>query len=123
MLGRLIDGTFDLIGALWNGFWNVFGKLFGLVVFTIACGAAAAAVIKIVDAGTKDAWLYFKGGACIGFLLAGIRLVINEVAVPLVHAQERRLREDRRRQLDIDLAHARALSGRESVSNRMKHLH
>ncbi|MEK7545929.1 MAG: hypothetical protein AAB554_02520 [Patescibacteria group bacterium] len=122
MIGKLIGWTFDFIARLWEGFWNVCGKLFGLAVFTVACGAASSAFIKIFGTASLDAWLYFKVGACGGFLFGGLRLLINEVAVPLVHAHEKRLRDERRREVDLQFARARALSNRETVSNRLKHL-
>lgn len=122
MLGNAIGWIFHLIGRLWEGFWNVCGKLFGLAIFTIACGAAAAAFLKLSDAASKDAWLYFKGGAFIGFTLGGIRLLINEVAVPMVYEQERRARQQARKEFDLRLAKEQALARRESVSNRLKHL-
>ena len=122
MIGNAIGWFFDLIGKLWNGFWNVLGKLLGLVVFTIACGIAAVAVLKLGSPDSREAWLYFKGGACIGFILGALRLIINEVAVPLVHEQEARARMEARRQLELDLAKSRVAARQESLSNRLKHL-
>lgn len=123
MITSFIGWIFDLFGKLWDGFWNVCGKLFGLVLLTALCGVAGAIVAKLLGHGSDGAWHAFKLGACIGFLVGGLRLIINEVAVPLVHAQEKRLRESRRREIDIEVAKARALSARESVSKRLKHLH
>jgi hypothetical protein len=123
MLGNAIGSFFGLIGSVLSGFWNVLGKLGRLLVFTGLCGAAALAVHKFGAGTPGQDWLYFKGGAFIGLLIGGIRLLINEVAVPLVHAQEQRRRFEARKEFDLQLAKARALSSRESVSNRLKHLH
>lgn len=122
MIGNAIGWTFDLIGKIWNGFWNVCGRLFGLLVFTAACGIAAVAFLKLRNEASTEAWLYFKGGAMVGLILGGIRLLINEVAVPLVHDQEARARMEARRELETQIARSRAAARQESISARVKHL-
>lgn len=122
MIGNAIAWVFDLIGRIWEGFWNVCGRLFGLVAFTAACGVAGAAFLRLADPSSHDGWLYFKGGATIGFIIGAIRLLINEVGVPMVHAQEERERQRKKKEIDQQLARERAKARQEDLSRRLKTL-
>lgn len=122
MIGSFFGWIFGLIGRLWDGFWNVSGKLFKLALFTTASGAVGATIAKFAGLDGPDVIYFFKCGAMAGFLVAGIKLLIDEVAVPLVHAQTERERLRQRQEFERELARSRSRSTHESVSNRLKHL-
>lgn len=122
MIASFFGWIFGLIGRLWDGFWNVSGKLLKLMLFTAASGAVGAMIAKFAGLGRSDVLYFFKCGAMAGFLVAGIKLLIDEVAVPLVHAQTDRERMRKRQEFERELAKSRSRSTHESVSNRLKHL-
>ncbi len=122
MIASFFGWIFGLIGRIWDGFWNVSGKLFKLTLFTAASGAVGATIAKFAGLGTSDVLSWFKYGAMTGFLVGGIKLLIDEVAVPLVHAQTTRERMRKRQEFERELAKTRSRSTHESVSNRLKHL-
>jgi hypothetical protein len=122
MLGTIVGWLFDLLCRLWDGFWNVSGKLARLVFLSALGGLCVAALGKLHGANADEAWYLFKIGGFIASGILGIRLLINEVGVPLVHAQEERERQRKKMEFDLQLARERAMARQEDLRRRLRTL-
>lgn len=104
----MLDWIFKAIGTLWDSFWNVVSKLFGSVLIG---GVIALLVMTVARIATDD--YETRIAVFVGILCAVVRLLINEVAAPLVEAQ--RARETDRRKLE-----AKAIFGDAYADDRFK---
>jgi hypothetical protein len=110
MLGRLVGwfvgGIFTVIGSIWNVICTLFGYAF--LAFIIGLCVSAAGMIYMGDP-------VIRWAVTIGVLVGGIKFFMNEVAVPQVHAYERRERD--RRRAEFEAEYARSSSHRDGKWN------
>jgi NADH:ubiquinone oxidoreductase subunit 6 (subunit J) len=99
MLGKLIGwsigGIFTIIGSI----WNVICTLFGYAFLALIVGLCVSAAGMIFMGDPVIRW-----AVMLGVLVGGIKFLVNEVAVPQVHAHERRERERQRAEFEAEWA-------------------